>query len=623
MKKYLFFIFVFIFSLSFITAPFGYNNRDLVILRDGQLNDLTDVSVASPTDNYVLSWNATSERWEDVSMQSAGDTNETTRFNTLTGTDCGAGDFVDGVGDNGLLSCSTPAGGGVSWAEVTNGTMASLDIILGFNYYNSTDFSISDYFTSAEVLGFSYYNSTDFDISNYANYSNSTSTFQEDIGSDCVAGDFVKGVDDDGTLDCSTPSGSGDITGVNTTLDSYLYNGSDSGVVYLRFNDTYLNNTIDARGTGDNSSWNESHADTQYVQYNDSNQNVNLSSYVVYALSLSSNFLTNILGTTTIDLSTANIFQPWDDNVVDLGESESGRFKNLYLGGNATAQYFKGDGSLLTNLPSDSFAGSNYSTFLTHISNATMNKTTAWTDLIGVPAGFLDGVDNDSGGNTHLSNFTDDILWTSGFNSTFSSLDQDTNLTEADVDGFCSNNGYFIDIANFTGNLTDTKYCTYDSSIGKINCTSEGGTGVSWAEVINGTMFSQASWDTNYTANNDLWLADEDTFAGSNYSTFLTHITWANAVNGTLAEMFDVLGFSYYNSTDFDFNDYLLTSSWDTNYTANNDLWLADEDSNLTEDDVEAYIFDNDNTANLDMNNYNVTSVDCIVFDSGGKICSG
>jgi len=45
--------------------------------------------------------------------------------------------------------------------------------------------------------------------------------------------------------------------------------------------------------------------------------------------------------------------------------------------------------------------------------------------------------------------------------------------------------------------------------------------------------------------------------------------------------------------------------------------------TNLTEDEVEAYIFDSDNTANLNMSYYNVTSVDCIFFESGGKICSG
>lgn len=47
-----------------------------------------------------------------------------------------------------------------------------------------------------------------------------------------------------------------------------------------------------------------------------------------------------------------------------------------------------------------------------------------------------------------------------------------------------------------------------------------------------------------------------------------------------------------------------------------------DIDSNLSEDDVEAYIFDSDNTANLGMNGYNVTGVDCVVFESGGSWCS-
>jgi len=39
--------------------------------------------------------------------------------------------------------------------------------IIAFGYYNSTDFVITDYFTKSEVLGFSYYNSSDFSISDY------------------------------------------------------------------------------------------------------------------------------------------------------------------------------------------------------------------------------------------------------------------------------------------------------------------------------------------------------------------------------------------------------------------------------------------------------------------------
>ena len=130
----------------------------------------------------------------------------------------------------------------------------------------------------------------------------------------------------------------------------------------------------------------------------------------------------------------------------------------------------------------------------------------------------------------------------------------------------------------------------------------------------------------------------------------------------------EVLAFNYYNASDFDIADYSTTAEagalyapinygdeWnktyadtlytnDTNTNTNcsvanscpllvystNTSWVTanqgynttadmfnavdngtfiktDTDTNLTEDDVEAYIFDADNTANLDMNGYNIT----------------
>ena len=72
----------------------------------------------------------------------------------------------------------------VDWADVNNGSITTIETlwnanytaflalptlaeIVAFSYYNSTDFSISDYYTSATIDGFSYYNSTDFSISDY------------------------------------------------------------------------------------------------------------------------------------------------------------------------------------------------------------------------------------------------------------------------------------------------------------------------------------------------------------------------------------------------------------------------------------------------------------------------
>jgi len=60
----------------------------------------------------------------------------------------------------------------------------------------------------------------------------------------------------------------------------------------------------------------------------------------------------------------------------------------------------------------------------------------------------------------------------------------------------------------------------------------------------------------------------------------------------------DIDGFNYYNGTN------------------------PQPVSNYTEDEIEAFIFDDDNTANLNMSNYNITAVDCIYFTSGGSICS-
>lgn len=67
--------------------------------------------------------------------------------------------------------------------------------------------------------------------------------YQDDIGSDCSAGDFVKGVDDNGVLDCDTPSYTTDTDTQKNASLPYLYN--DTSTIY--FNETKLNHTIDLR----------------------------------------------------------------------------------------------------------------------------------------------------------------------------------------------------------------------------------------------------------------------------------------------------------------------------------------------------------------------------------------
>ena len=84
---------------------------------------------------------------------------------------------------------------------------------------------------------------------------------------------------------------------------------------------------------------------------------------------------------------------------------------------------------------------------------------------------FFSGIYSDlTGAPTLLSNFTDD-LGDRGYNS-LNNFTNDAgyyNSTDFDIDN------YYNNITNFTGTLTNTKYCTYDSSQNIINCTSEGG----------------------------------------------------------------------------------------------------------------------------------------------------
>ena len=61
-------------------------------------------------------------------------------------------------------------------------------------------------------------------------------------------------------------------------------------------------------------------------------------------------------------------------------------------------------------------------------------------------------------------------------------------------------------------------------------------------------------------------------------------------------------------------------------YLNGNDLACETDDYNAafdSEDEIEAVIFDADNTADLGMGGYNITATDCIKFESGGMICSG
>ena len=140
-----------------------------------------------------------------------------------------------------------------------------------------------------------------------------------------------------------------------------------------------------------------------------------------------------------------------------------------------------------------------------------------------------------------------------------------------------TNNKFFSNIANFTGTLTDTKYCVYTTGTG-IVCNSESGatdlTPYSTLSYLTTAHYNKTEIQ-NIINNGSYITIDTDTFVG-NYSAFLNKIDWSHATNGTLALTSAIPtntnqllnGAGFYNSTDFSISDYaFLTTINNGTYT--------------------------------------------------------
>ena len=83
----------------------------------------------------------------------------------------------------------------------------------------------------------------------------------------------------------------------------------------------------------------------------------------------------------------------------------------------------------------------------------------------------------------------------------------------------------------------------------------------------------------------------------------------------------DILGFSYYNSTDFDIADYYLKSNPYGYYNSTNPQTETDPHWSGNETNV-AFTNTIETFAEEITFSKNITASDCIVFASGGSICS-
>jgi len=143
-----------------------------------------------------------------------------------------------------------------------------------------------------------------------------------------------------------------------------------------------------------------------------------------------------------------------------------------------------------------------------------------------------------------------------------------------------------------------------------------------YADTLYSTV-SEPLWTANYSAYNDSW--------SSTYNA--TYDLWA--YNQTIPAVNTILGWSYYNSTDFDYNDYYLKSNpfgfwndtyatfnktyadtlystvseplWTANYTAYNDSWTSTDSEiwNIIANDT--YVPYTGAVSNVDLGAHNFT----------------
>ena len=299
-----------------LASAYNFPNTVVTISYSGNftnLSELLDTNIVTPTDNYVLTWDSATSMWVPESAAAVGDTNETTRFDTLVGTDCGAGNLVIGIQDDGTVLCAADAGnssfnqtltdtlyavvgaGNSSWNEtwantlyadisVTGGnsswneTLANTlyyDISNPYSYWNST-FALFNK-TYADTLysaigtgGNSSWNETlantlYYDISNPYSYWNSTFALFNKTYADTLYC-LLNGCTMAGSIDMGT----NDITNVNdVSLTNDLDVGDNAEIHGTLLVDEILNVTGNIYSNGvlienGNSSWNETYADTLY-----------------------------------------------------------------------------------------------------------------------------------------------------------------------------------------------------------------------------------------------------------------------------------------------------------------------------------------------------------------------
>jgi len=327
---------------------------------------------------------------------------------------------------------------------------------------------------------------------------NETTRFNNLVGN-CSSGDFVFGVDSSGNKVCLTPSGSGDITSVQGD-NFYIYNGSNSGAVVLAFNETKLNNTIDLRAGGDNSSWNESYADTQYSSITESLWSANFTAY--------NNSWSSTFNSTYDGYNSTGLIKNWNST----GYIKDWNLTGLIINWSTDlTNYFTKSQILSFNYWNDTYA--------------TFNKTYANTLYASISVTGDNSSWNESYADTQYSSITEPLWssnftsynssWSSTFNSTYDGYNstgliknwnstgyiKDWNLTGLIINWSTDLTNYFTKSQILSFNYWNDTYATFNKTYADTLYASISVTGdnSSWNESYANTKYIQNGTNVRFT----------------------------------------------------------------------------------------------------------------------------
>ena len=352
-------------------------------------------------------------------------------------------------------------------------------------------------------------------------------------------------------------------------------------------------------------------------------------------------------------LTTAHYNKTETDNLLNLKVTWTDLWAQVYnesetdslLDAKASLSFLDSNYYNITNADLENASNNNYilytnSTMKDYVDKVAGGGDVTWTEL-------WNQVYNETEVNAINTSMNNHVLEVNSTAAAYTDS-QDTLFNNSMAD--FTNKKFFSNIANFTGTLTNAKYCVYTTGTG-IVCNSESGaitevdpywTGnqslyTSLAVLNNGTYANvgdEFSWTTLWTQVYNETEVDAINTSMKNYvDSVAGGISWAEAVNGTL--YLSSNPFSFYNSTDFDIADY--STKAEINITPKNWTYLQNYpaacpagsaitqlDDTITCTDGWVDIDGDTMTGNLEVNaNFTVNTDDLFINSNTGNIGIG